>query len=79
MSHIVTIATKIHDPAAVASACRRLNLAEPVQGTARLYSGEATGLLVGLPTNASCLLRQRVCRGAVARSTVTSVWPTTSA
>ena len=49
MSHIVTIATKVHDPAAVATACRRLNLAEPVQGTARLYSGEATGLVVQLP------------------------------
>ena len=49
MSHIVTIATKVHDPAAVATAGRRLNCAEPVQGTARLYSGEATGLSVKLP------------------------------
>jgi hypothetical protein len=45
----VTIQTKIHDPAAVSAACRRLNLAEPVQGTAELFSGEATGLLVRLP------------------------------
>jgi hypothetical protein len=34
---------------AVAAACRRLGLAEPVQGTARLYAGEATGLIVRLP------------------------------
>lgn len=49
MSHIVTINTKIHDPAAVSAACRRLHLAEPVQGTAELFSGTATGLLVRLP------------------------------
>jgi hypothetical protein len=49
MSHIVTIETRVHDPAAVAAACRRLGLAAPVPGTARLYEGEATGLLVRLP------------------------------
>ena len=49
MSHVVTIPTKLHDPAAVAAACQRLGLAAPVQGTAQLYSGEATGLLVQLP------------------------------
>src|SRR4051794_37106902 len=49
MSHIVSIQTKLQDPVAVAAACRRMNLAEPVQGTARLYSGEVTGLLVQLP------------------------------
>jgi hypothetical protein len=43
MSHVVTIQTKVHDPAAVAAACQRPNLAAPVQGTARLYTGEATG------------------------------------
>lgn len=48
-SHVVTIQTKVHDPVAVAAACPRLNLSAPVQGTARLYSGEATGLIVGLP------------------------------
>jgi hypothetical protein len=48
MSHILTINTKIHDPAAVSAACRRLSLAEPVQGTAELFSGQATGLLVRL-------------------------------
>jgi hypothetical protein len=49
MSHIVTIQTKVHDPAAVASACQRLNLAPPTQGTVELFSGEATGLIVRLP------------------------------
>jgi hypothetical protein len=49
MSHIVTVQTRVHDPAAIAAACRRLDLAEPVQGTAKLYAGEATGLLLQLP------------------------------
>jgi hypothetical protein len=49
MSHIVTIQTRVHDPAAVAAACMRLGLAAPVQGTAQLFSGEAMGLLIQLP------------------------------
>ena len=49
MSHIVTIQTKVHDPAAVAAACQRLQLPAPVQGTDQLFSGQATGLLVQLP------------------------------
>src|SRR5687767_2229245 len=49
MSHIVTIKTRVKDPAALAEACRRLGLAEPVSGTANLYSGAATGLVVQLP------------------------------
>jgi len=49
VSHIVSIQTKVHDPAAIAAACRRLNLEAPVQGTAKLFSGEATGLLLKLP------------------------------
>ena len=49
MSHIVTVQAKVRDPAAVAAACQRLGLAAPVQGTARLYGGQATGLLVQLP------------------------------
>jgi hypothetical protein len=49
MSHIVTIQIKVHDPVAVTAACQRLNLAAPVQGTVRLFSGEATGLIVRLP------------------------------
>src|SRR4051794_760666 len=49
VSHIVTIATQVRDPRAVAAACRRLGLPEPVHGTARLFEGEASGLLVRLP------------------------------
>lgn len=49
MSHIVSIQTKVHDPAAVVAACRRLDLAEPRPGKAELYSGEALGLIVQLP------------------------------
>jgi hypothetical protein len=49
MSHIVSIASKIHDPLAVANACRRLGLPEPAMGTAQLFSGEAPGLVVQLP------------------------------
>ena len=49
MSHIVTIKTEVRDPAAVAAACLRLGLPEPVRGTAKLFEGEATGLLVRLP------------------------------
>jgi hypothetical protein len=49
MSPIVTIQTKVHDPTAVAAACRRLDLTAPVHGTAKLFSGEATGLLLQLP------------------------------
>jgi hypothetical protein len=49
VSHIVSIATEVRDPDAVAAACRRLGLPEPVQGTARLFEGQATGLLVKLP------------------------------
>ena len=49
MSHVVTIQTKVQDPLAIAAACARLNLAPPVQGTAELFSGKATGLIVQLP------------------------------
>jgi hypothetical protein len=49
LSHIVTVKTEVRDHAAVAAACRRLALPEPVQGTAQLYSGQASGLLVHLP------------------------------
>lgn len=49
MSHVVTLQAQVRDPAAVAAACQRLQLPAPVVGTARLYSGEATGLLVQLP------------------------------
>ena len=49
MSQVVTIHTRVRDAAALAAACRRLGLAEPVQGKAQLYSGEAQGLVVRLP------------------------------
>src|SRR5262245_55984478 len=49
MSHIVVIQTKVRDPQAVAAACQRLKLPAPTHGTAKLFSGEATGLLVQLP------------------------------
>ncbi len=46
MSHIVRIKTEVRDVSAIAAACRRLQLAPPTQGTANLYSGDATGLIV---------------------------------
>ena len=49
MSHLVEIATEVRDPAAVQLASARLHLEQPTCGTARLYSGEAGGLLVELP------------------------------
>jgi hypothetical protein len=48
VSHIVTIKTEVRDPDAVSAACYRLGLPVPEHGTARLYSGEASGLLVRL-------------------------------
>jgi hypothetical protein len=49
LSHIVTIKTEVRDAHAVTAACRRLGLPEPVSGTATLFSGEVSGLLVKLP------------------------------
>ena len=49
MSHIVSVSTKVRDSAAVTAACHRLHLADPVQGTTPLFSGEVTGLIVQLP------------------------------
>jgi hypothetical protein len=49
MSHLVTIETRLRNPAAIAAACARLGLPAPVQGTAHLFSGQATGLQVQLP------------------------------
>jgi hypothetical protein len=49
LSHIVTIKTEVRNHAAVAAACRRLALPEPAMGTAQLYSGQVSGLLVQLP------------------------------
>ena len=49
MSHIVTIKTQIRDAAALAAACGRLGLGPPEQGTAQLFSSQATGQIVRLP------------------------------
>jgi len=49
VSHVVTVHTQIKDVAAVRAACQRLNLPAPVQGTTKLFDGEATGLAVQLP------------------------------
>jgi len=49
MSHVVSIQTKVRDFAGIQAACRRLHLSEPVQGKARLFSGEVTGVVVNLP------------------------------
>ncbi len=49
MSHLVTIETRLHDAAALTAACQRLELAEPVHASVRLYSADAIGLVVALP------------------------------
>ena len=49
MSHIVSIKTRVTDAAALSAACRRLGLAEPVQGTAQVFFTAATGLMIALP------------------------------
>ena len=49
MSHIVSIRTQVRDPIAVSAACDRLQLPAPVQGTAKLFTSQASGLLVQLP------------------------------
>jgi hypothetical protein len=50
LSHIVQIQTEVRDSLAVRAACGRLELAEPVHGTHKLFSNqEATGLAVQLP------------------------------
>ena len=49
MSHIVEIRTQVRDPVAVRAACQRLHLPEPVHGTFKLYTTQATGLSVQLP------------------------------
>ena len=49
MSHVVQIETEVRDVAAARAACQRLQLEMPVEGRARLFSGEATGLIVILP------------------------------
>src|SRR5207237_811663 len=54
LSHIVATKTEVRDTAAVAAACRRLALPELVQGTATLFSGQASGLIVKKPCLLAC-------------------------
>jgi hypothetical protein len=49
MSHIVTVKPQARDAQAIATACARLHLPAPAHGAARLFKGEATGLIVKLP------------------------------
>jgi hypothetical protein len=49
LSHIVTVKTEVRDHAAVSAACRRLQLAPPILGTAQLFSDQVAGLIVRLP------------------------------
>ena len=49
MSHIVQIKTEVRDAVAVGAACQRLKLEAPTQGTAKLFSSSATGVIVNLP------------------------------
>jgi hypothetical protein len=49
MSHLVVIQTEIRDPVALASACRRLGLEQPVQGEADIFVEKASGWIVRLP------------------------------
>ena len=49
MSHVVSIKTEVRDHAAISAACRRLQLPPPIAGTAQLFSGEVSGLIVRLP------------------------------
>ena len=48
MSHIVTIRTEVRDREAVSRACRRLELPEPVDGEAKVFTAWKRGLLVQL-------------------------------
>ncbi len=49
MSHIVTVQIQVTDLDAIRSACRRLQLKEPVHGRAVLFETEVEGILVALP------------------------------
>jgi hypothetical protein len=48
VSHIVQIQTEIRDPAAIRTACNRLQLPPPVLGEFQLYSNTASGWAVQL-------------------------------
>ncbi|QDT16645.1 DUF1257 domain-containing protein [Alienimonas californiensis] len=50
MSHVVTIETKLRDPAALSAACERLGLPEPRTETVKFFDGaEQSGLAVRPP------------------------------
>ena len=49
MSHIVQIQTEVRDATAARAACERMKFEPPIEGTARLFSGEVRGLIVKLP------------------------------
>ena len=48
MSHIVTIQTQVRDSQSIVLACQRLQLPEPVYGSTKLFTAEATGWQVRL-------------------------------
>lgn len=48
MSHIVQIQTEIRDPAAIRTACQRLQLPPPFQGKFQLFNNTASGWAVQL-------------------------------
>ena len=48
MSHIVSIRTEVRDREAVNRACRRLAIASPVDGEAKIFAATKRGLLVQL-------------------------------
>lgn len=49
MSHIVEIKTEVRDETAISAACNRLKLEAPTQGTVKLFSDSASGVIVKLP------------------------------
>ena len=49
MSHVVTIRTEVRDPHAIDAACARLDLPQPTEGEAQLFTGAARGTIVQLP------------------------------
>ena len=50
MSHVVTIETRLRDPAALTAACERLKLPEPTRETIKFFDGsEHAGLAVRPP------------------------------
>ena len=48
MSHIVTIQVEVKDFDAIKSACRRLDLKEPIFGKATVFETELEGVIVEL-------------------------------